>query len=162
MPLTVAKFVSRWTASGSAERPTRALFLLDLCDVLGVPRPSPTTGDPASLAEAVAGQRIAGRTSEDRDRDPERAQQQANEVEAWWVAHRPTAPTLFAEEPAWTLEQLRRTAVGVPWPIARRPSLRRMWMPRTRSHVYFPVDEAAPTVHVLAAWGAPRGSAPKL
>jgi len=24
-------------------------------DVLGVPRPSPTTGDPASLAEAVAG-----------------------------------------------------------------------------------------------------------
>ena len=91
-----------------------------------------------------------------------KAQQQADRMEAWWLEHRPTAPTLFADELQWTFESLCRTAAGVPWPTARRPTLRRVLMPRTRNHVYFFVDEATQTVHVLALWGAPKGSAPRL
>jgi hypothetical protein len=40
-------FISRWTASGDAERANKDSFLNELCDVLGVERPHPKTGDPA-------------------------------------------------------------------------------------------------------------------
>ncbi|HEX7580443.1 MAG TPA: type IIL restriction-modification enzyme MmeI, partial [Thermoanaerobaculia bacterium] len=39
-------FVAKWSASGAAERANKDAFLLDLCDLLGVPRPDPSTGDP--------------------------------------------------------------------------------------------------------------------
>jgi len=39
-------FIARWSASGSAERANKDAFLLELCDLLGVPRPDPATGDP--------------------------------------------------------------------------------------------------------------------
>ncbi len=38
-------FVARWSGSSGAERANKDLFLSELCDVLGVPRPEPTTGD---------------------------------------------------------------------------------------------------------------------
>ncbi len=37
-------FVARWEGAGSAERANYQLFLAELCDVLGVPRPEPATG----------------------------------------------------------------------------------------------------------------------
>lgn len=37
-------FIGRWQASGGAERANYALFLAELCDVLGVPRPDAATG----------------------------------------------------------------------------------------------------------------------
>ena len=39
-------FTAKWSASGAAERANKDAFLLDLCDLLGVPRPNPATGDP--------------------------------------------------------------------------------------------------------------------
>lgn len=42
-PLTA--FVDRWAASGASERANKDLFLAELCDALGVPRPDPATGD---------------------------------------------------------------------------------------------------------------------
>ncbi|MHB8797860.1 MAG: class I SAM-dependent DNA methyltransferase [Thermoanaerobaculia bacterium] len=42
----LAAFISRWQASSGAERANKDLFLSELCDALGVPRPGPTTGDP--------------------------------------------------------------------------------------------------------------------
>ncbi len=39
-------FVSKWAASGAAERANKDLFLADLCAVLGVAPPDPSTGDP--------------------------------------------------------------------------------------------------------------------
>ena len=39
-------FVSKWAASGAAERANKDLFLADLCAVLGVAPPNPSTGDP--------------------------------------------------------------------------------------------------------------------
>jgi hypothetical protein len=38
-------FIDRWTKSGGAERANYQLFLAELCDVLAVPRPNPTTDD---------------------------------------------------------------------------------------------------------------------
>jgi hypothetical protein len=41
-PLPADPFVSRWQASGAAERANYALFVTELCEVLEVPRPNPT------------------------------------------------------------------------------------------------------------------------
>lgn len=45
MSLSLEQFISRWAASGAAERANKDSFLRDLCDVLDVPHPDPTTGD---------------------------------------------------------------------------------------------------------------------
>ena len=43
-------FIRRWEASGAAERANYALFLAELCDLLGVPRPEPTRADDSENA----------------------------------------------------------------------------------------------------------------
>ncbi len=45
--MTYPEFEARWQNSGGAERANYGLFLQDLCDLLEVPRPDPTTDDPA-------------------------------------------------------------------------------------------------------------------
>src|SRR5215217_5842542 len=40
-------FSARWAASGEGERANKDSFLNELCDVLGVERPHPKTGNPA-------------------------------------------------------------------------------------------------------------------
>jgi len=40
-------FITRWESSGAAERANYALFLTELCDLLEVPRPEPTSADAA-------------------------------------------------------------------------------------------------------------------
>lgn len=44
--MTFAGLIAKWKDSGGAERANKDSFLNDLCDALGVDRPSPTTGDP--------------------------------------------------------------------------------------------------------------------
>jgi len=60
-------FLNRWEASGAAERANYQLFLSELCDVLGVPRPDPTQADDAQNAyvfeRAVTFQNGDGTTS---------------------------------------------------------------------------------------------------
>ncbi|MCX6950611.1 MAG: class I SAM-dependent DNA methyltransferase, partial [Verrucomicrobia bacterium] len=41
----IAAFIARWAAAQSAERANYALFLTELCDILGVPRPDPASDD---------------------------------------------------------------------------------------------------------------------
>src|SRR5689334_1347218 len=41
---TFDAFVARWQASAASERSNYALFLVELCDLLGVERPKPATG----------------------------------------------------------------------------------------------------------------------
>jgi plasmid stabilization system protein ParE len=91
-----------------------------------------------------------------------RAQQQANTIERWWVEHRPAAPTLFTDELERAFFHISHVPdAGVRWPTPRRPTLRRILMPRSGNHVYFAIDEPT-AVDVLAVWGAPRGTPPKL
>lgn len=60
-------FLARWEASGGAERANYQLFLSDLCDVLGVPRPEPTRPDDSEnsyvFERAVTFQNPDGSTS---------------------------------------------------------------------------------------------------
>ncbi|HEX8505755.1 MAG TPA: type IIL restriction-modification enzyme MmeI [Hymenobacter sp.] len=44
--MTYPDFAARWRNSGGAERANYGLFLQDLCDLLGVPKPDPTTDNP--------------------------------------------------------------------------------------------------------------------
>ncbi len=44
-PDAVEQFITRWKSSGAAERANHQLFITELCDVLGVPRPDPATPD---------------------------------------------------------------------------------------------------------------------
>jgi hypothetical protein len=49
-PAGLDEFLTRWEASGGAERANYQLFLSELCDVIGVPRPEPTRIDDAENA----------------------------------------------------------------------------------------------------------------
>ena len=42
----VGTFVGRWQQSAASERANYGLFLIELCEVLGLPRPEPATGEP--------------------------------------------------------------------------------------------------------------------
>jgi hypothetical protein len=44
-PTTADRFIARWQSSGAAEHANYQLFLAELCDVLGVPRPDPSRPD---------------------------------------------------------------------------------------------------------------------
>ena len=46
-PAEATRFITRWRASGAAERANYQLFLAELCDVLQVPRPVPALPDEA-------------------------------------------------------------------------------------------------------------------
>jgi hypothetical protein len=50
MTADLDRFITRWKASGAAERANYQLFLSELCDVLELPRPDPTTPDKAANA----------------------------------------------------------------------------------------------------------------
>lgn len=46
-PEQITAFIERWERSGAAERANYQMFLSELCDIIGVPRPDPTSPDPA-------------------------------------------------------------------------------------------------------------------
>ncbi|GAB2556997.1 class I SAM-dependent DNA methyltransferase [Spirosoma areae] len=48
--MTYPDFEARWKPAGGAERANYSLFLQDLCDLIGVARPDPTTDNPAQDA----------------------------------------------------------------------------------------------------------------
>jgi hypothetical protein len=45
-PEVIDSFITRWENSGAAERANYQMFLSELCDILEVPRPDPTSPDP--------------------------------------------------------------------------------------------------------------------
>ncbi len=46
-PDAIDSFITSWENSGAAERANNQMFLSELCDILEVPRPDPTSPDPA-------------------------------------------------------------------------------------------------------------------
>ncbi len=48
--MTYSDFEARWKPAGGAERANYSLFLQDLCDLIGVDRPNPTTDNPTQDA----------------------------------------------------------------------------------------------------------------
>lgn len=51
--MTIEQFIARWKPSGAAERSNYAVFFVELCDQLGVPRPDPRTEIPKDDAYMV-------------------------------------------------------------------------------------------------------------
>lgn len=60
-------FIARWAASSGAERANYQIFLAELCDLLGLPRPEPSVADEAAnryvFDKAVTFQNPDGKTS---------------------------------------------------------------------------------------------------
>jgi plasmid stabilization system protein ParE len=92
-----------------------------------------------------------------------KAQRQTARIEQWWVQNRAAQAALFIDELEATFRHICNVRIaGVGWPTPRHPTLRRILMPRSQNHLYFVIDERSQTVDVLAIWGAPRGTTPKL
>ena len=51
--MTNSEFIDKWRASGASERSNYALFLSELADILGVPRPDPASDTPDNDAYTV-------------------------------------------------------------------------------------------------------------
>lgn len=81
----------------------------------------------------------------------------------WWRSHRHKAPLLFAEELRDAKALLATDPhAGKEYENEEVPNVRRLLMPKSRNHIYYKVDHATQTVVIIALWGAPKGSQPKL
>jgi hypothetical protein len=45
--MTITEFISKWSQSTASERANHPPFVLDLCDLLGVPQPNPSVANNA-------------------------------------------------------------------------------------------------------------------
>ena len=90
-----------------------------------------------------------------------RALSEAERLKTWWQRNRPASRGLFDEEMAIAIEQIRAAPqVGAVYPSSFGRTVRRLFMPKTKNHVYYLVGEDE--VVVVSVWGAPRGKRPKV
>ncbi len=151
--MTPEAFIARWTAStGGAERANYASFLIELCDVLGVPRPDPASGDTETndyvFERAVTDRNREGSTSAKRidlyrrnsfvlEAKQSRQQGQAKEV--------PGQGTLFEPEP----ERMGKRTASKAWDML-------MMNARTQAENYvrlLPAHHAAPPFVIVCDVG---------
>jgi hypothetical protein len=91
------------------------------------------------------------------------AEFQVTEMDTWWREHRPAARDLFARELAEARTMvLSARGAGVKYTTKSGKVVRRVFMPKTKNHLYFEVDDTQQLIIVLAVWGAPRGRYPDL
>lgn len=73
----------------------------------------------------------------------------------------PEAPDLFDKELEEAIRQIvRRPTAGAVYPCGFPDVVRRVFLPKTKNHVYFTVHDGE--VVILSIWGAPRRRGPKL
>jgi len=90
------------------------------------------------------------------------AEEQADECDAWWREHR-DARDLFARELAGAKELLPKSPhVGTMYAVLDGFPVRRVRLPKTRTHVYYSIDAENGVVMIFAVWGAPKGRGPFL
>ena len=91
------------------------------------------------------------------------ADQDVDQIDAWWRENRLDAPRLFAEELAAVCgEILRKPRIFKPYCERDGVAVRRWLLRRTEQHVYYEVDLEHDLVIVLRVWGARRKRGPKL
>jgi plasmid stabilization system protein ParE len=89
------------------------------------------------------------------------AAEQANQIDSWWRENRTGAQDLFARELADAKTLISMSPkIGILYAVIDDEPVRKVFLPRTRHHVYYKHD--AREVVVLAVWGAPRGHGPHL
>lgn len=92
-----------------------------------------------------------------------RARRQVERASNWWEENRPLAPLLFEKEFEEALQQLlSMPKSGVLYPTAKRPTLRRILLPKTEYHVYFALERNETVIVIHSVWGARRERGPKL
>ena len=91
-----------------------------------------------------------------------RAGRAAERIDERW-RQRADHPNVFAQDLLAAVELLESgTTPGSPFPTEKRPSLRRLLMPRSRCHLYFEIDHASESIQILHIWDARRGRTPAL
>jgi plasmid stabilization system protein ParE len=91
------------------------------------------------------------------------ALEQAHAIDEWWRENRPAAADLFVAELTVALERLEVSPLSsARYDKTGMVGLRRLFLPRTRYHVYFTVvgDEAIVRVHAI--WHSAKGRGPQL
>ena len=99
-----------------------------------------------------------------RTRLAEPAQAEARRMQRWWRANRPKAPKLFALELADTRRRIaEKPDVGLVYAVrAGGVIVRRVLMPKTRTHVFYEVWEDEDMAMIVALWGAMKEHGPEV
>jgi plasmid stabilization system protein ParE len=91
------------------------------------------------------------------------ADETAEQIDGWWQSNRPAAPDLFLQELADALALLvEAPGIGAPYAHRTIAGARRLYLARTRHHLYYVHDASADEVVILAVCSALRGAAPAL
>ena len=92
------------------------------------------------------------------------AELQIFDAELWWLENREKAPLLFEEELAAAYNRIARapSIVGMEVPNPHEKGVFRILMPKTKTHVYYTIDEEARSFTVVAVWGAAKEHGPDL
>lgn len=91
------------------------------------------------------------------------AEQAVEEMDAWWREHRRASPALFADELVLALSNIREQPnVPAVHSVTGQGVVRRVLMPKTRSHVYYVYYPEQQLARIISVWGGPRGAGPKL
>ena len=90
------------------------------------------------------------------------AEQHLLEIDEWWRANRPEAPTLVVDEFERCTTLLASSPdIGTGFHRTTVPGVRRLLM-RTRHFVYYVHDAANSVVYIIAVWGGPQERDPVL
>ena len=90
-----------------------------------------------------------------------RALAQIERAALWWAENRPAAPGAIRLDLAGAFEVLaQQPGIGARCTARHYPELRRLYLARTRYHIYYRVTGS--TLLVLAFWHASRGRGPAL
>lgn len=90
------------------------------------------------------------------------ADQQALIAELWWARNRPSLANTFNDEFSAALDRLRWfPKLGRQYRVRGLRGVRRLYLTRTRHHVYYVYDEGAEEVVILSVWSALRGRRPR-
>jgi plasmid stabilization system protein ParE len=91
------------------------------------------------------------------------AEEQVDAIDKWWRENRKDAVDSFVRELASTIALISASSkIGTVYTILDGLTVRKLFMPKTRHHVYYALDPAAAEVVVHAVWGAPKRRGPKL
>ena len=91
------------------------------------------------------------------------AEEQAEAIDAWWRDNRLDARELFVRELADAKALVAASPkVGTVYTMLDEQPVRKVFMPKTRHHLYYTYNQDQGEVVIHAVWGAPRKRGPKL
>ncbi len=91
------------------------------------------------------------------------AARQIDTIDDWWRTNRTAAPTLFLDELNGAYGLIRyQPDIGQQVTGAKSNRVMRVFLLRSRYHVYYQESEDSEAIEVLAVWQASRGSEPDL